>query len=292
MERVSLPPIQGNPKKKFDILTLASPRVTEAGLMTVARQIGMRSNELASDLHSNDKRLTFELGSRALTMYRASGGVRFVDRARWQIDDGKSQVEFGDDQAIAFAKKHAQRLRLVRLGEARPLRVTRLMVATADLKGEHRSERAVDAAVVFQRWVGGHPVDGPGGKLVVYLDYRGELVGFDRTWREIAGVRSGVKALRAMEEVAEEVATHYRPNPPSEVEVNQVRLGYFELGRKDVQRVLQPAYVIVTTLRRRGSKIHRRSVYVTPAATNAVGRFEPITKKLRSQEPRSAASVR
>ena len=112
-----------------------------------------------------------------------------------------------------------------------------------------------------------------GGKLIVYLDHKAELTGFDRIWRSISGVRAPVKALRDPKLAEEDLLRYWKGHDADRIEVHGIRFGYFELGYNEKQTVLQPAYVSIVTLVSGDAKqpIRMKTVHVTPAATNAPG---------------------
>lgn len=58
----------------------------------------------------------------ALVAHHKSGGLRFCDEARWQVDDGTSHVEFDDAEAVAMAKRFIEKYSVVPLGEYKLLR--------------------------------------------------------------------------------------------------------------------------------------------------------------------------
>ena len=139
-----------------------------------------------------------------------------------------------------------------------------------------------------QRIVDGVPVDGPGGKVVVYLDAAGEVTGLDRTWRTISGVRQPVEALRPPDDVLTRAGRFWSAS--TRVDVRQVRFGYFEQGFRTRQTTLQPAYVVMVTLQSAGDEeLRRRSVYVQAAATNSVGVLQPPRSRPAAQTARPAA---
>jgi hypothetical protein len=283
---VTLPPVDVSRRKRLQIFALAAPAVSERRVRALATDFGMRGERQAGAVRLDRAAVTFREGSRSLTLFRASGGLRYSDRAVWQVDDGRSRVEFGDEEASDLAWRQVRRLGLANRRTARLLKVSRLYVGAADMTGKERSERAIDVGVAFQRLVDGVAVDGPGGKIVVYLDHRGEMTGLDRLWRDVKETHVAVEGLRPLDAIAEEVTARYRTRRNERLEVRQVRFGYVELGWRDRQRFLQPGYVVLSTLVSGDERIHRRSVFVTTAATNAVGRLEPAPRRRAPQPSR------
>src|SRR5262245_9692361 len=72
--------------KPASIYRLVTPRVNERSIRELAKQLGLQAEANAGVLTSDADKLTYSVGHLELTMHRASGGVRFIDRARWQVD--------------------------------------------------------------------------------------------------------------------------------------------------------------------------------------------------------------
>ena len=129
--------------------------------------------------------------------------------------------------------------------------------------------------VLFRRILDGLPVEGFGGKTVVYLDGERELTGIDHLWRDIESVHDSVRGLRPVEEALEEVRRRYGAGP-GRIEVTDLRLGYFELGWYDEQEYLQPAYVVSVRLSGPDPRVRMNATVPFAAAVNAVGPIEPV----------------
>ena len=272
------------PKVKTQIHTLAAPGASARSLREFAEKFGLGSKEATQAQDATT--FTYTAGQHVLTLYKPSGAIRYQDINRWQVDDAETNLKMSDATATKRALELVGRHGLARASECRPLKVTRLMVGEGDAKTKEAKERAIDVGVAFQRTVGGVPVDGPGGKLIVYLDHKGELTGFDRIWRQIGGVQAQVKELRDPKLAEEDLLRYWQGHDAGRIEVHDIRFGYFELGYRDAQRVLQPAYVMPLTLVSGDDRIRMKSVHVYPAAANAVGRFMPPPKPRVKQPPR------
>jgi len=276
--------LEAAPKVKTQIHALAAPRATAKAVTEFARAIGVDSKRAV--VAQDPVKFTYTAGQHVVALFKASGAVRYHDDTRWQMDDGKADLEIADAKAqklaLAVIKKH----KLAPMDEFKLLKVSRLMVGEANTKTKKGSERAIDVGVAFQRTVGGVPVDGPGGKLIVYLDHKGELTGFDRIWRPIKGIQASVKELRDPQLAEEDLVTYWKAHDTGRIDVDDVRFGYFELGYQDVQRVLQPAYIMPITLVGPDERIKMKTVHVFAAATNAVGTLMPPPKKVVRQPRR------
>jgi hypothetical protein len=253
------------PSVRTWIYRLAPIEVRQATLLETARRLGLGGTLRQGAIEKRHGATTYVEGPWAVTLYRASGGLRFHDRTRWLVDDGKSEVTFGAETAVGLAREVVKKYDLAPLDQLRLYKITRLHAAAYEVKSLKGENRVIDMGVIFQRMIEGVPVDGPGGKIMVYLDATGEMTGFDRLWREIQGAGRPVQTLRDPR-FAEEDLARYWSDQSGRIEVTQVRFGYFELDWKSTQRVLQPAYVMILNLVGPDERFTKGSVHVTPAA--------------------------
>lgn len=276
------------PKVKTQILALGPPGANAKAVRELAQSLKL---EAASVTQAQDAtRFTWTAGQHVVAMFKASGAVRYQDRSRWQVDDGKANLKISDAEAEKRALELVSAHKLASPKEFRLLKVTRLTVGEASGDTKRASERVIDVGVAFQRLVGGVPVDGPGGKLIVYMDHNGELSGFDRIWRPVAKVQAPVRQLLPPK-AAEEDLLRYWGRETGRIDVLDVRFGYVELGYQARQAVLQPAYVMPLRIVSPGQadgEIAIGSVHVFAAAPNAVGRLMPPPKKIVQQSARAA----
>lgn len=264
-------PIDPGRLRLFD---LERPRVSSRTVLELGERLGLKGGRREARLESTEAAIRYGAGSELVTVYRASGAVRYQDLARWQVDDG-SDAAMTDEDAFAAARRYIEVKELASVREMEPATVTRLRVGHASVDGREHEERVVDLGVVFRRVVEGLPVDGPGGQLTVYLNAAGEVTGVDRTWRPVAGVRDQVKGIRTAENVFAGARRIFGPN----LAPTEVRFGYFEEGPRRTQRVLQPVFVVILAPIDRENGPGRRAVYVRPAATNSVGRLQPARRR-------------
>ena len=205
---------------------------------------------------------------------------------RWQVDHG-SNVDLGDREATRLAQAHLKKLDLLP-SEARVLRVSRLQVAAAGPDRVMQDHRVIDVAVHLQPVVRGLPLDGPGGRLTVYFDHKKNVTCVDYVSRRIGRVYREVTLLHPPEHAVEAARREWEKRGIGEVEVNEVRLCYYEMAWNDRQRYLQPAYLVLATLVGADSRIRIGDIYVSPAAVNAVGRIVPAAPRPTPQPPRTA----
>ena len=276
------------PKVKTQILALGGPGASAKAVRELAQSLKLEAEAVTQAQDAT--RFTYTAGQHVVSMFKASGAVRYQDRSRWQVDDGKANLKISDAEAEKRALELVSAHKLASPKEFQLLKVTRLTVGEANSETKRGSERVIDMGVAFQRLVGGVPVDGPGGKLIVYMDRNGELTGFDRIWRSVAKVRAPVRQLLPPK-AAEEDLLRYWEQETGRIDVLDMRFGYVELGYRARQAVLQPAYVMplrIVSPGQRDGEIAIGSVHVFAAASNAVGRLMPPPKKIVQQPARAA----
>ena len=113
----------------------------------------MRADAKAGRLTSDEDKLMLSDGNLQLTMYRASGGIRFIDRARWQVDDRKSNLDIEDAAATRLAQGYIKKNDLAPADQLKFFKAARLRVGEATEGGRQASERTIDVAVAMQRLV-------------------------------------------------------------------------------------------------------------------------------------------
>jgi hypothetical protein len=271
--------------EQLRIYRCGDPTATESSAAELALRFGLPADNY-SVMRSSAQTLTDSHGSREVTIYRRSGGIRYRDLTRWQADHGGS-VDLGDDDAVQLARDFIARYELAPADEVAVAKVTRLRVGLADREGTTAEERVIDVGVVLRRVIDGLPADGPGGHLMVYLGAEGEVTGVDRIWRPIAEVHSEVESLHPREWLEERIGRHLGADRTARLDVHEIRLGYFENGWNAAQEFLQPAYVVLGTVRSPDERMRRRSVIAVPAATNDVGEIMPPDPAARRQQERA-----
>lgn len=257
------------------IFQLTLPVVDEEAMHAFASRLGFDLKRDGGEWRYDRERLVCAQGPHVFAIYRSSGALRYYDERRWQVDDGSSVVQFGDDEAIAIAQQLIAKYSLVGSEVFEPLRVSRLNVGVATRTGEHVEERVIDVGVVFQRVIDGLPVGGPGGKLMLYIDHNAEMTGCERIARTISGVYCSVERLHGPDHLLDEVARYWGRNGDGRVIVESVRLGYVELDREVPQEFLQPAYLMSLRFELFGGQVGHRAQFAVAAATNSVGTILP-----------------
>jgi hypothetical protein len=265
------------PLGRTSIIQLKSPVVDEKSVLRIAAQLGMGAK--MGDLTTSPDRFVYKEGFLELTIFRASGGFRFLDRSRWQVDDGKSNLLMEDADARKRANAIAVKMKLAPPKEFRFERAARLHVGAADLDSKESYDRVIGVAVALQRLIGKFPVDGPGGRIVIHLDSEKNVTGIERIWRPRAKVFRKGGPLRALEDVIDEMSAHYRKKDGL-IEVQEIRTAYFEEGWHSEQEYLQPAYIVIGSAMSDTEGSRKKVVYVAPALSNALRHITPpLTRK-------------
>jgi hypothetical protein len=284
-EVVFLKTLEQTPRRDTKIYEVKKPVVDERTLLRTAKRFGLKGASRAGQILFDDDEMTYTEGPYEVTFGKASGAMRYSDASRWQVDDG-SNIRMSDDDAIAEAKKYVRKYELASLRDCQVLRVSRLRVGTLEQGGERARERVIDVGVLFQRLIDRVPVEGPGGKLMVFLNKEGEMTAVEQVWRPIGRVRRSVPARMLKEPaLAESSVRRLAPRLQADrVEVEDMRFGYYEAGVCEVQTVMQPAYVMPLILRSPREEMVVRSLHVVPAAQKPLGRIIP-SKRARPAEP-------
>jgi hypothetical protein len=267
-------------KQTVSVFSLEAPGVNESLIRKKVKQVKLKGFGGDGSFTRDEERLTYTEGQFVLSLHRASGALRYYDSRRWQIDDGRSKVQFSDEQAVSIAKRFLTQSELVSLAECTLLRVSHLQVGTLEHSTGRASERIIDAAVIFQRMVDNLPVLGPGGKVSVYIAHDGEVSGCNIIWRKIKGIHISIPVteLRTPKFAEEHLSKHWTKKGVPQIQVDETLFGYLELGPCDSQRFLQPVYMMPLTLSDPERKMAIRTVYVVPAAVKPIGRLVPPVK--------------
>ncbi len=277
--------LENLPQARTQIYRLTPPGITRGKLIDTAMAFGVSGNLGRGRFQEDENKYTYLEGQFSVTVYKVSGGLRYQDISRWQIDDGKSNIKYDDKTAIKRAQEIVRKYKLASLKELRVLKVSRLHVGSIELATRKGDERIIDVGIAFQRVIDRIPVDGPGGKIVVYLDQQGEVTGIDRLWRNIKDAYRPVTKLRSPKLAEEDLRRYWSKHTSYQINVNETRFAYFELGWKETQKYLQPVYVMPMTILSASGRSVMKSVHVYEAATNPVGKIMP-TPKIQPRLPK------
>lgn len=278
--------LESAPRKNTKIYSMKVPKVNEKTLLSGARHFQLNGAKSRGQITATRDTLSYSEGGFEYILGRRSGALRFFDRSRWMVDDGKTNIDISDEQAVEQAEKFVKDLKLVPMRECSVKRVSRLKVGSMRKGSRIAKERTIDVGVLFQRTLDNVPVEGPGGKLMVYLDHEGKITCVDKLWRDINRVKRPVpfSELKKPDMAENHLKRIWARNFSPTIEVSDVRFIYYEMGMCDYQRTLQPAYLMPIRILSPVTDAVMKSFHVYPAASKPVGRIIP-TKKLRPAEP-------
>src|SRR2546425_6437875 len=97
MAELTFPVPEGVPTtRQLRIFSLETPRLSERTVRDAGKRLGLAAGRRSGLVQFDNARITYVEGHHVITGYRASGGLRYHDRSRWQVDDGRSNVELSD----------------------------------------------------------------------------------------------------------------------------------------------------------------------------------------------------
>ena len=272
--------LRETPRVKTNIYRLKGTGINESYILKISKRFGLKGHRRLGEISSNQYTLTYAEGPYVISLDRRSGALRFIDKNRWQIDNGISKVDFSEKKAVDIAQHFITNTELVPADEYKFLKITRLHVGTFQRENKEYEERVIDYGVVFKRFIDKIPVEGPGGTIVVYIDHEEEVTGCDRIWREIKEIhrRISYKDLISLSDVYRQLEKYWSKRAVESIDVTDARFGYFEFGRGKIQRYLQPVYLMSLRLNSGEEGIGIKSRYIAQAAKKPVGRMMPRRK--------------
>jgi hypothetical protein len=256
-------------------------------MLVLAKQFQLQAGAAAGVLRTDKNMIAYNEGHLNIRQCLFSGAMRFRDDTLWQVDDGKSVVKFNDDDASKIARSYVSNLKLLQAKESKIVKVTHLTVASME-KGSNKADtKIIDCGVVFQRQIDGIPVEGPGGKALVYVNGNEKISGYDHYWRTLGKIHSSIPADKLLTPAnAEEALKKYWAKSAFNIEVSEIRFGYFEAGWGEKQSFIQPAYVMPLTLISGDGRIKVGSFHVISAVPDAPAVIMPPAPKEVKQDPR------
>ncbi len=108
----------------------------------------------------------------------------------------------------------------------------------------------ISTDVQYGRRINSIPVVGPGGKMMVILGNYGELLYLNKIWRTVepAGTAKIIPASEAIEKMGRGEILGDRPKLISDLNINKIRLLYYEKDRGQSQEYLEPVWGFSGTL--------------------------------------------
>lgn len=249
------------------VYKLAPPVSTTGYVATLSKRLGlagsMRDFVLSGDWTS------YREGRYSVSVNRRSGALRYVHRDKYGMEVDE-EFKLSAKQSERVAGGFLAETKIIPLKQASLYRITHLRSGTAEASGKQRTEKLLDAGVIYRRFVDETPVEGPGGFVMVNIDPAGEVVGLESIWRPISGQEARVKIIPASEAI--EIFERRVSNVLGDTIVTSASFGYFEQGEMERQTYLEPAYVFIYVVRN-GSVSHK-SIEVIAAGETAYARLK------------------
>jgi hypothetical protein len=262
------------------VYKLAPPQSTTSQVAAMSQQFGLSGK--MREFITNDEWTSYQEGRYRVSVHRNSGAVRYLNRDKYGIEP-KNDFKISPTRTEKIATDFLGRTRAYPANQSRLYRITNLRSGVSDIKGKEKTERLIDAGVIYRRLVDDIPVDGPGGYAMVNIDPDGEVVGMRSVWRQTAGRETKVKiipvgqAIEAFERTLSKVE--------GKITVTAANFGYFEQGELDRQSYLEPAYVFIYVVQN-GAVAHK-SIEVIAAGDKTFAklkgskRFDPAQQMKR-----------
>lgn len=263
------------PNLKSNIFRLAPVRANERKLVNLSKKYKLSGDNRKAEIIKTNDALFYKEKNFEVSVNKFSGATRFIDLQKWQYDDGKLEVKFKDDEAKVIADNFVQSHSLAKKSDYRLMKVTKLEVGSLDSKTNRADTRIIDVGVVFQRVIGGIPVEGPGGKIIVYIDANKDVTGCDMLWRDINSTYRSIPSNQLKSTLSFERSLNYisRRLKLPKVTVEEMRFGYFEDDFSARQLYMQPVYIAPYTVSSEDGRFITKSFHIFNAAMKPVGKI-------------------
>lgn len=181
-------------------------------------------------------------------LQEASGGVFAGDMDRlWaKAPKFKDEIKSPDEKRIrTTAENFLAKIKGLPGKQETVRRVTIDTMELMDKSGERRT-LPMGVNVTYRRLLEGYEVVGPGGKLKVFHDTNGDVVGYQRVWRKLRPEKERQPLISIRQ-----AADRFKENPlgrallsdVDKIEVTEIRIAYLEHGIAVSQQYLQPIYL-------------------------------------------------
>jgi hypothetical protein len=275
------------PREGLHIFESTPREVTNRDLLQAVKKFGIKTDLKKGTFLQDKSRIAYLQDQFEVTIYYASGAVKFLDRAHYQVDDRKSTITYNKEEAEQLARQYIKKNKVAPVSQLKLFKISRLHVASLERETGRSEERVTELGVIFARMVDGIPIDGPGGKVIVHLNPEKQVTGCEYCWRNWDRIKSQVKEIRPIKFVKEAVINYVKPSAGVHVEVNEFRFGYFEEDIRTEQQYLQPVYIVILTISSGigETTIRNKKVVVLPAAINHVGAIMRPRRRQQKKGP-------
>ncbi len=275
------------PQTPVKVYHTAAPAISNNSILGIAKTFSLQANAKIGTFASNNANLTYNEGNLVVKQCLVSGAVTYRDAHLWMMDDGKSHVAFNDDKASSMASAHLQSLNMVNMHEVQVQRVTNLNVGVCAKDGKNSETRVIDKGIVYTRLIDGIPVQGPGGKIQVYINAAEQETGHDHIWRALGTIHSTVDTKHLLTpDAAMADLKKFWANSKWDIEVASISFAYYEAGWGETQAFHQPAYIMPLTLKSADGRFKMGSVHVFSAIPNSPEALMPAPPAYAKQNPR------
>jgi hypothetical protein len=240
------------------VYRLAPPKYTMNQLAAMSQQFGLSGKR--RDFILSEDWMSYLEGRFRLSIHRLSGALHYANDDKYgQETENEFRLSLQDTEKISG--EFLERIRIYPSKNLRLHKITHLRRGTSDIEGKERTEKLLDAGVIYRRLVDETPVDGPGGYAMVNIDPEGAVVGLRSVWRQTLRREAKVKIIP----VSQAVETFEKSVSKVEGDLRVITstFGYFEQGEMDRQLYLEPAYVFIYSVQ--NGEVAHKSIEVIAA---------------------------
>ena len=216
------------------------PDLPPARLQEISRGLGMTGQPT-----TNQGVLTLDEGSRSLRIMPDTGAMSY--RNNGAMGDGGQRNLPNAGQAGAAADRFLRDNDLLPQAGSRSS-VEVIGVLRQNSEGGPTSTMQNEIQVNYGFRLGGKRVEGPGAKATVFIGEGGDVVGFDKAWREVTEermvtTRTADQALGQLRQKGLWNMLRQAGGPVREIRVTQVRAGYWADDLGQDQDLIEPAFI-------------------------------------------------
>lgn len=278
-----------SPNLRTNIFRLMPIAANERKLLGLARKYKLSGDNRKAEIIKTVDALYYREKNYEVSVNKISGAVRYINLQKWQVDDGKSKINFKEAEAKSIAEQFISSHKLAKHNDYQYYKTTKLEVGILDSKTNKTDSRVIDLGVVYQRVINGIPVEGPGGKIIIYIDPDKEVTGCDMLWRDINQVFRSVPSNQLKSPRSFERSLNYKVKrlKMPKVTVEDMRFGYFEDGYEYRQLYMQPVYIAPYTVTSDDGKFVTKSFHIFNAAMRPVGKFRYPSLRVDNEPKRT-----
>jgi hypothetical protein len=249
------------------VYRLAPPQSTMTQAAAMSQRFGLSGK--MREFTISDDWTGYQEGRIRISIHRNSGALRYINIDKYGMEL-ENAFRLSEQESEKISRDFLGRTRMYPDKLMRLHRITYLRSGSSDIEGKEKTEKLIDAGVIYRRFVDETPVEGPGGYTMVNIDPEGEVVGFRSIWRQTLRREAKVKIIpvgQAVEAFEKLVST-----VEGELTVTAANFGYFEQGELDKQLYLEPAYVFIYTVQ--NGEVAHKSIEVIAAGQRVFAKLQ------------------